>query len=119
MASRLLSDLSPACRSKVVEMLAKLTEANIPVIIVETRRTQAEHEANIAAGKSWTQHSKHIDGNAIDVAPYLTFNIRGARIIQWDGNDGVYAKMGAIGESCGLKWGGRWTQRDNVHFELP
>ena len=119
MASRKLSDLAPSFRPLVVDFLARLAEARIPVLIVETRRTEAEHQANLNAGKSWTAHSKHIDGLAIDVAPYKKYELAGKSEVQWNDEATVYQKIGAIGELCGLKWGGRWKQKDLVHFEMP
>jgi hypothetical protein len=118
MASRKLNDLAPEFRPLVVEFLARCVEAKIPVLIVETRRTEAEHQANVAAGKSWTSHSKHIDGLAIDVAPYKTFELAGKCEVQWNADAAIYQKLGALGELCGLKWGGRWQQKDLVHFEM-
>lgn len=29
-----------------------------------------------------------------------------------------YAKLGPIGESCGLDWGGKWTTPDRPHYQL-
>lgn len=117
--SRALNDLSPACRPLVVEFLARLAEAGIPILIVETLRTAAQQAANLANGSSWIVHSKHLDGNAIDVAPYETFAQHGPDKLNWDAGDPIWTRIGLIGEACGLKWGGRWTQKDMGHFELP
>lgn len=48
--------------------------------------------------------SLHERGLAVDVAV-----VRG----------GTLAQVGAVGESLGLRWGGRFTHADPVHFELP
>lgn len=117
--SRKLDDLSPAMRAKAVELLARLTEAGIMVLIVDTLRTPEEHAANLAKGVSWTKRSKHLDGNAIDLAPYETYALLGADKLRWEPSDPVWLKMGQIGESIGLVWGGRWTKTpDYSHFEL-
>jgi peptidoglycan L-alanyl-D-glutamate endopeptidase CwlK len=36
-------------------------------------------------------------------------------------NDGLpdYDQAGAIGEACGLEWGGRFPKVDRCHFQLP
>jgi hypothetical protein len=124
MASRSLDDLDPRFRPIVVEFLARAIEAKIPLLVVETRRTLAEHEANVKAGKSWTPHSKHIRGMAIDVVPYHYYGPgRADKRLLWDVKDAaisdpIWEKLGEIGEACGMKWGGRWTQRDCPHFEM-
>ena len=59
---------------------------------------------------TWTTHSRHQDGMAVDVA-FLDLN----------GNptySGPWSRLGEIGESCGLLWGGRWQSPDRPHFEL-
>lgn len=116
--SRLLSDLNPAMRSKAVEFLSKCLEEKIPLMIIDTLRTPKEQEENIKKGVSWTKNSRHLVGMAIDVCPYKTFVLHGENKLQWDAKDPVWAKIGAIGESLGLTWGGRWTQKDLGHFEL-
>jgi len=57
-------------------------------------------------------------GRAIDVCPSKTFVLHCLSKLQGDAKDPVWAKIGAIGESLGLTWGGRWTQKDLGHFEL-
>ncbi len=116
--SRALDDLSADCRARVVEFLARLTEAGIHVLIVDTRRTPAEHAENLRRGVSWTKHSKHLDGDAIDVCPFETWFLHGADKLQWNTADPVWARIGYHGEQAGLAWGGRWTQKDFGHFEL-
>ena len=115
--SRALDDLDPRFKPLAMALLARLVEAKIPVLIVDTRRTPEEHEANLAAGVSWTTHSKHLDGLAIDVVPFQQFVLHGIQKVQWDGMDPVWGQMGRIGKAIGLRWGGDWTQRDLGHFE--
>ena len=117
MASRRLDDLDPVFKPLAMALLARCAEAGIPVMIVETLRTESEHQANLAKGVSWTTHSLHIDGLAIDVCPYAQYTLHGGSKLQWDANDSAWEKIGAIGEALGLRWGGRWQQRDCSHFE--
>lgn len=118
MGSRLLNDLDPNFKPLAIELLARLVEAGIPVMIVETRRSEAEHQANLAAGTSWIKHSKHIDGLAIDIAPWEMYQLHGPDKLQWDSSDPVWQKIGPIGKALGLRWGGDWTYKDLGHFEL-
>jgi hypothetical protein len=102
---------------KAFELLARLVEAAIAVVIIDTLRTQAEHEENLRKGVSWTQHSKHLIGLAIDICPYEVYALHGGDKLEWDADDPIWQRIGEIGEAIGLRWGGRWAQRDMGHFE--
>lgn len=115
--SRRLDDLDARFRPLAFELLARLSEAGIQVMIVDTLRTPEEHAENLAKGVSWTKHSKHLDGLAIDLAPYKEWLLNGPDKLQWNGDDPIWQRMGVIGEALGLRWGGRWQQRDLGHFE--
>jgi peptidoglycan L-alanyl-D-glutamate endopeptidase CwlK len=115
--SRRLDDLSPRFRPLAFQLLARTVEAGIPVVIVDTLRTAAEHQANLAKGVSWTARSRHLDGDAIDICPYATWDAAGPDKLNWNVNDPAWKRLGEIGESLGLRWGGRWRQRDLGHFE--
>lgn len=116
--SRALDDLSPEFRPLAAELLARCVEAGIAVVVVDTLRTPEEHAQNLANGTSWTQRSKHLDGDAIDIAPFETYALHGADKIKWDASDTIWRKIGMLGEEIGLRWGGRWTIPDLGHFEL-
>ncbi len=115
--SRLLNDLDPRFKPIAFELLARFTEAGLCVIIIDTLRTEAEQQANLARGVSWTPKSRHLVGLAIDVCPLLSYQLYGADKLQWQADDPVWQQMGVIGEAIGLRWGGRWTQKDMGHFE--
>lgn len=116
--SRQLNDLAAVFKPIAFELLARTVEAGIPVLIVNTRRTAAEQAIHVANGTSQVKHSKHEDGLAIDLVPYSVFQLYGEDKLQWREDDPIWAKLGALGESLGLRWGGRWTSlRDVGHFE--
>ena len=121
--SRSLDDLDYRIRNAVFEFLARCSENGIPVMVVDTLRTEEEQAAAIARGVSWTTNSKHLAqaetgrSLAIDVAPYDIYQLHGPDKLKWDANDPVWIKIGILGEKCGLRWGGRWKQRDMGHFE--
>jgi len=127
--SRRLNDLSPRLRPLAVELLARCAEAGIAVLVVDTVRTPQEHALNLTNGVSWTLHSKHLDGrirgwpwagsDAIDLAPYEQYQLHGAKKLEWDAVDPVWLRLGLLGESLGLRWGGRWQTPDLGHFEDP
>jgi len=116
--SRSLSDLSEKFRPLAVELIARATEAGICVKVIDTLRTEAEQKENLRRGVSWTMHSKHLpddDGkaNAIDLAPVECLSLKA-----WAPSHPDWERLGEIGESLGLTWGGRWRIRDCCHFEL-
>jgi len=101
--------------------------------ILQGRRTEAEHQAQLAAGTSRTQHSKHVVPEgvpcpAMDLAPWQADGIG----INWKDNKTFYAFAGvvlgvAFMLGIPLRWGGDWnsnndlndqTFNDLVHFEL-
>lgn len=116
--SRRLDDLHPDFKPKAMELLARCVEQGIAVMVVDTLRTKEEQAANIAKGVSWTPNSKHLIGKAIDICPYETWAAHGPDKLNWDGADPIWTKLGVLGESIGLVWGGRWRVRDLGHFEL-
>lgn len=115
--SRALNDLSPRFKPLAIELLARLTEAGIAVMVIDTLRTPEEHAANLAKGVSWTTRSKHLDGDAIDICPYAIYDVNGPDKLEWNAGHPIWTKVGAIGESLGLRWGGRWKKKDMGHFE--
>ena len=99
------------------------------ITVIEGLRSQARQNELVAQGKSKIKFGNHVQGKAVDIAPYP---------IDWDARDdfhylggfvlGVAASMGVK-----LRWGGDWnasstyqgkrTTKDNsfddlVHFEL-
>jgi peptidoglycan L-alanyl-D-glutamate endopeptidase CwlK len=116
--SRKLDDLHFSFRPLAFELLARAVERRIQVIIVDTLRSQSEHEINLANGTSWTKHSKHLDGLAIDICLLDEYKLHGPNKLQWNARDPMWQELGKIGEMIGLRWGGRWTVKDMTHFEM-
>ena len=99
------------------------------ITIIEGLRSQERQNELVAQGKSKTKFGKHVDGKAVDIAPYPIdwkarddFHLLGGFIL------GVASQMGV-----NVRWGGDWsasslykgkrTTKDNsfddlVHFEL-
>ena len=99
------------------------------ITVIEGLRSQERQNELVEQGKSKTKFGKHVQGKAVDIAPYP---------IDWNARDdfhylggfvlGVAAKMGV-----NVRWGGDWsdsslsqnqrTTKDNsfddlVHFEI-
>lgn len=110
---RSLDDLSARFKPLAEALLKKLTEAGIKYVVIDTLRTGLEQQEAIAKGLSWTSHSKHLTGDALDVAPLVDGKI------DWNTKNPIWTQMGEIGESLGLVWGGRWVRTpDYDHFEI-
>jgi len=91
--------------------------------IIEGVRSQERQNKLVEQGKSKTKFGKHVQGKAMDVAPYP---------IDWADRDrfhyfGGYVKGIAKGLHTEVRWGGDWDgdfeTKDNkfddlVHFEL-
>lgn len=119
--SRSLNDLHPTFRPAAFELLARFTEHGIPVLIIDTLRTPEEHARNLAAGRSWTKHSKHLDGLAIDLCPFEVYQLEGPDKLRWNAGDPVWQRMGSVMAKYLpiLIWGGTWSVKDLGHFEWP
>tara|TARA_R100000781_G_scaffold103278_1_gene66883 strand:+ start:149 stop:547 length:399 start_codon:yes stop_codon:yes gene_type:complete len=99
------------------------------ITVIEGLRSQERQNELVEQGKSKTKFGKHVEGKAVDIAPYP---------IDWNSRDdfhylggfvlGVASKMGVD-----VRWGGDWsdsslsknarTTKDNsfddlVHFEI-
>ena len=106
----------------LVHILNKLVEI-MDVTIIEGKRTQERQNELVAKGASKTKYSKHIEGRAVDVAPYP---------IDWEDRARFHYMGGmlrGIAHEMGVKirWGGDWDSDgeiadnsfdDLVHVEL-
>jgi len=128
--------LHPDFRILVDRLLSRCVEAGVMVMVVETWRSQAAHEEDVANGRSWVKKSKHQNtftkklgdfspeyltypaSLAIDIAPYEIYQLKGPDKLEWDADDPIWQRIGEIGESLGMKWGGRFKKvKDYGHFE--
>lgn len=132
---RALDSLSSDCKPLVAGILARLVERGVMVLIVQTGRTLAEHQGNLANGTSAAPLSKHLPRglrgvlieptkcDAIDLCPYDTYQLVGPDKLHWSDDDSpearaAFAAIGEEGERAGLRWGGRWrVPHDPGHLE--
>lgn len=104
-------------------------KAGIDVLTTCTYRSSAEQNALYAQGRTTTgrivtnakggqsAHNFTIDGKpaakAFDIVPVINGKP------EWNVSNPVWEKLGDIGISVGLDWGGQWTRfSDYPHFEL-
>jgi peptidoglycan LD-endopeptidase CwlK len=130
--SRSLADLSPTMQPLAKLLISKCAAAGITLLVVSTLRTNDEQTELFSHGRTKlfdengkklgivtnakAGQSRHNTGDAIDVVPTVN------GVPQWStvGASGkVWEKMGKLGESLGLVWGGRWgSLSDYPHFEI-
>ena len=106
----------------LVHILGKLIEI-MDVTIIEGLRTESRQNELVAQGKSKTKYSKHLEGKAVDLAPYP---------IDWEDRERFHYMGGmirGIGKQLGvnIRWGGDWDSDgeiadnnfdDLVHVEI-
>lgn len=111
-----LDGLRADVRAAAVELVARARAAGEPVIVASTLRTPAEQDRLCRAGYSRVcgDAGAHTMGLAFDVA------LLGAGGPEWPTTPegrARWERVGAIGESLGLVWGGRWPTPDWPHFQ--
>ena len=108
--------------AKLVNVANELIKL-MDVTVIEGLRSQERQNELVAQGKSKTKFGKHVDGKALDLAPYP---------IDWEDRERFHYMGGlirGIGHSLSVKirWGGDWDSdgeiKDNsfddlVHIEI-
>lgn len=119
-----VTQLHPTLQAKIKTLQSKCNAAGYKIGISECLRTVAEQDALYAQGrtksgsivtnaKGSTYSSMHQWGVAFD---FYRNDGKGA----YNNNDKFFDKVGAIGVSIGLEWGGNWKSIvDKPHFQLP
>jgi hypothetical protein len=116
-----LDSLDDHFREEYVEpFLAELMRVRLYVAVIETSRSKERQKFLFDAGKTKTlTKSRHLTGEAIDLAPVAYYMNGKVGRIDWNINPSWH-KMGEIGLSMGLEWGGEWSSfPDYVHFQRP
>lgn len=106
--------LHPAFRNKVLMLIIECHRQGIELKVNETWRSRALQNYYRSKGSRVTTleggKSRHQYGLAVDVVPYINGKLA------W--NRKTLSKVGKIGESLGLGWGGKWRRPyDPCHFE--
>ena len=109
-------------KPELVNVLNELVKI-MDVTIIEGLRTEERQKQLVASGASKTKFSKHLEGKAVDLAPYP---------IDWEDRDRFHYMGGmirGIAKQLGyyVRWGGDWDSdgeiKDNsfddlVHIEI-
>lgn len=129
---RNVSQLHPELQKKVEQLKALCQQNGITIGISECVRTVAEQDALYAKGRTTggsivtncrgiSYSSMHQWGVAFDF--YLIVDVDGDGKTSDDAFNnatGLFDKVGKLGQSIGLEWGGSWKSiKDKPHFQLP
>lgn len=129
---RNVSQLHPKLQKKVEQLKALCQQNGITIGISECVRTVAEQDALYAKGRTTggsivtncrgtSYSSMHQWGVAFDF--YLIVDVDGDGKTSDDAFNnatGLFDKVGKLGQSIGLEWGGSWQSiKDKPHFQLP
>ena len=120
-----VEDLEPDVQEMALAFLQKCAQQGITLRVTQTRRTWDEQAKIYAQGRttpgkvvthappghSWHQFGRAFDVAEMDKTPY-DLGEPGFK-----DDDPLWEYIGAIGESVGLEWGGRWKRPDRPHFE--
>ncbi len=111
-SKHLLAGVNSELARRVRNMAAALSARGIEIRITSGKRS-TERQAALYANRASNPYpvarpgtSKHELGLAVDLVP------TGAR------SSRISAAIGEAGEAQGLRWGGRFSKPDAVHFEL-
>lgn len=122
--SRNMKDLHPFLQIKIRELQELCNKKGLKIAIGECRRTVKEQDALYAMGRTKegnivtnargsSYSSMHQWGIAFD---FYRNDGKGA----YNNTDKFFDRVGTIGQSIGLEWGGNWRSiKDNPHFQLP
>lgn len=129
--SRNISDLHPELQLKIQQLKELCSKNGITIGISECLRTVAEQDALYAKGrtapgnivtnaKGSTYSSMHQWGIAFDFYLIMDVDKDGKTSDDsYNNTTGLFNKVGALGKSIGLEWGGDWKSiKDLPHFQL-
>lgn len=114
----------PRLQALAIKLVEECSKQGLKIVIGETYRTVAEQDALYAQGRTKpgnkvtnaqgsTYSSYHQWGTAFDI-----YRNDGQGAYNEAGD--FFGRVGAIGVSLGLEWGGNWRSPvDKPHFQLP
>lgn len=113
--SRDITICHPELQRKAAELVERCAQAGLIIKITDCLRNEKEQADCVRRGTSSLNYpdSHHNWGTAFD---FCRNDGNGA----YNDNDGLFTRVGEIGRSIGLEWGGDWySPVDKPHFQLP
>lgn len=112
-----LAELQESVRPLAENLLRLSADAGIPLKVVSTYRSPEAQQALKESGRGVTNAgallSYHNHRLALDVVPFEYLSMP-----DWNPSGPLWQRVGAIGKSVGLSWGGDWVKKDLPHFQL-
>ncbi|AWH14575.1 hypothetical protein [Aeromonas phage 13AhydR10PP] len=115
-----LNTINPTLRAVVLRAFETMP---FDITVIEGIRTKERQRELVASGASLTMNSKHLTGNAVDLAPYpVDWNNKARFNLMADHVLAAAKEMGVR-----IRWGGDWNMNgewkderfyDGPHFEL-
>jgi hypothetical protein len=104
---------------RLVDVVRRAIEITpIDFTVLEGLRTKERQAELVAAGKSQTLNSRHLTGDAVDLAPW----VHGAVSWAWPDFNRLAPAIKAAANECrvAVQWGGNWPSfPDGPHWQLP
>ena len=101
-----LAGVKPALAS-VVSRAIELT--TVDFVVIDGLRTTARQQELVNKGASQTLNSKHLTGDAVDLAAWLG-TIRWEQALYYPIAEAM--RQAAVEQNVAIRWGGAWTVRD-------
>lgn len=112
-----INELQESVRPLAQNLLRLAADQGIQLKIVSAYRSPSEQQALKDSGKGVTNAgallSYHNHQLAFDVVPTEYISLP-----DWNPAGPLWTKVGSIGKSVGLEWGGDWQKKDLPHFQL-
>ena len=112
-----INELQESVRPLAQNLLRLAADQGIQLKIVSAYRSPSQQQALLDSGRGVTNAgallSYHNHRLAFDVVPTELLSLP-----DWNPASPLWAKVGAIGKSVGLEWGGDWKKKDLPHFQL-
>src|SRR5574340_1073533 len=113
-----IQTLQPSIQGLATSLVERAKAQGISLEIVQAYRSPDQQQALYTSGAGVTNapalSSYHNYGLAFDVVPQDYISLK-----DWNPSGPLWAQIGALGESLGLEWGGRWHKPDRPHFQIP
>ena len=111
-----LAGVHPALSGLYDDLRAEAALRGLYVVVTEGLRSEKRQLELLRAGVSMTLQSRHLSGNAIDIAVFLA---DGSVTYQPAPYAALAGAVLGLQRQTPIKWGGNWPKlRDYCHFEV-
>jgi peptidoglycan L-alanyl-D-glutamate endopeptidase CwlK len=123
--SRVVADLHPVLQEKIKQLIELCLANGLKIGIGECVRTVAEQDELYSYGRTNKSRGKVTNAKGSTYSSMHQWKIafdfyrNDGKGAYYD-NDGFFTKVGKLGQSINLEWGGSWKSIvDKPHFQLP